>query len=111
MLHVQDRRNESDKKYVFTTSSKIKVEAKGLGTQTRGLRHGSTRPDLFILDDLESDESTSTAEQIEKAKAWFNDSMVPALAKGGTVIYLGTILRSEERRVGTEEKDDGRAAQ
>jgi len=92
LLHVQPSRNESDNKYEFITSSKIKVEAKGLGTQTRGLRHGSTRPDLFILDDLESDESTSTAEQIEKAKAWFNDSMVPALAKGGTVIYLGTIL-------------------
>ena len=92
LLHVQPSRNELDNKYEFITSSNIKVEAKGLGTQTRGLRHGSTRPDLFILDDLESDESTSTAEQIAKAKAWFNDSMIPALAKGGTVIYLGTIL-------------------
>ena len=92
LLHVQPNRNELDNKYEFITSSNIKVEAKGLGTQTRGLRHGSTRPDLFILDDLESDESTSTAEQIAKAKAWFNDSMIPALAKGGTVIYLGTIL-------------------
>ena len=91
-MHVQPSRNELDNKYEFITSSSIKVEAKGLGTQTRGLRHGSTRPDLFILDDLESDESTSTAEQIAKAKAWFNDSMIPALAKGGTVIYLGTIL-------------------
>src|SRR5699024_4315632 len=84
--------NELDNKYEFITSSNIKVEAKGLGTQTRGLRHGSTRPDLFILDDLESDESTSTAEQIAKAKAWFNDSMLPALARGGMVVYLGTIL-------------------
>lgn len=92
LLHVQPSRNELDNKYEFITSSSIKVEAKGLGTQTRGMRHGSTRPDLFILDDLESDESTSTAEQIEKAKSWFNDSMVPALAKGGTIIYLGTIL-------------------
>ena len=92
LLHVQASRNELDNKYEFITSSSVKVEAKGLGTQTRGLRHGSTRPDLFILDDLESDESTSTAEQIAKAKAWFNDSMVPALAKGGTIVYLGTIL-------------------
>lgn len=92
LLHVQPSRNELDNKHEFITSSNIKVEAKGLGTQTRGLRHGSTRPDLFILDDLESDESTSTAEQIAKAKSWFNDSMIPALAKGGTVIYLGTIL-------------------
>src|SRR5690625_4571477 len=92
LLHVQASRNELDNKYEFITSSNIKVEAKGLGTQVRGLRHGSTRPDLFILDDIESDESTSTAEQISKAKAWFNDSMLPALAKGGVVVYLGTIL-------------------
>lgn len=92
LLHVQASRNELDNKYEFITSSKIKVEAKGLGTQTRGLRHGSTRPDLFILDDIESDESTSTADQIAKAKSWFNDSMLPALAKGGIVVYLGTIL-------------------
>lgn len=92
LLHVQASRNELDNKYEFITSSNIKVEAKGLGTQVRGLRHGSTRPDLFILDDIESDESTSTPEQIAKAKAWFNDSMMPALAKDGLVIYLGTIL-------------------
>src|SRR5699024_3205598 len=92
LLHVQASRNELDNKYEFITSSNIKVEAKGLGTQVRGLRHGSTRPDLSILDDIESDESTSTAEQIAKARAWFNDSMLPALAKGGLVIYLGTIL-------------------
>src|SRR5690625_401457 len=92
LLHVQPSRDELDNKYEVITASDIKAEAKGLGTQTRGLRHGATRPDLFILDDLESDESTSTAEQIAKAKAWFNDSMIPALAKGGTVIYLGTIL-------------------
>lgn len=92
LLYVQPSRNELDNKYEFITSSNIKVEAKGLGTQVRGLRHGSTRPDLFILDDIESDESTSTAEQIAKAKAWFDDSMLPALAKKGLVIYLGTIL-------------------
>lgn len=92
LLYVQASRNELDNKYEFITTSNIKVEAKGLGTQVRGLRHGSTRPDLFILDDIESDESTSTAEQIAKARAWFNDSMLPALAKGGLVIYLGTIL-------------------
>lgn len=92
LLHVKATMNELDNKYEFITSSGTKVEAKGLGTQVRGLRHGSTRPDLFILDDIESDESTSTPEQIAKAKAWFNESMMPALDKNGIIIYLGTIL-------------------
>lgn len=92
VLHVKPSMNELDNKYEFITTSKVKVEAKGLGTQTRGLRHGATRPDLFILDDLESDESTNTPELIEKSKTWFREEMLPALAKEGIVIYLGTIL-------------------
>src|SRR5699024_2713447 len=50
------------------------------------------RPDLFILDDLESDESTNTTELIEKSKSWFREEMLPAMAKDGICVYLGTIL-------------------
>src|SRR5690606_12414183 len=92
LLHVKPSQNELDNKYEFITTSNTKVEAKGLGTQTRGLRHGASRPDLFILDDLESDESTNTPELIEKSKRWFREEMLPALAKDGICIYLGTIL-------------------
>lgn len=92
LLHVQPSRNELDNKYEYITASNTKVEAKGLGTQTRGLRHGASRPDMFILDDLESDESTNTSELIEKSKTWFREEMLPAMAKDGICIYLGTIL-------------------
>lgn len=92
LLHVRPAMNELDNKYEFVTTSGTKVEGKGLGTQTRGLRHGSTRPDLFILDDLESDDSTNTPELIEKSKSWFREEMLPAMAKHGICIYLGTIL-------------------
>lgn len=92
LLHVRPSRNELDNKYEYITTSRIKVEAKGLGTQTRGLRFGDMRPELFILDDLESDESTNTPDLIEKSKTWFREEMLPALAKDGMVIYLGTIL-------------------
>ena len=92
LLHVKPSMNELDNKYEFITTTNTKVEAKGLGTQTRGLRHGATRPDMFILDDLESDESTNTSELIEKSKTWFREEMLPAMAKEGICIYLGTIL-------------------
>lgn len=92
VLYERPSMNELDNKYEYITTTKIKVEAKGLGTQTRGLRHGSTRPDLFILDDLESKESTNTPELIEKSKSWFREEMLPALAKDGLCVYLGTIL-------------------
>lgn len=92
LLYVQPSKNEADNKYEFVTTSGTKVEGKGLGTQTRGLRHGSSRPDLFILDDLESEDSTNTPELIEKSKTWFREAMLPALAKDGICVYLGTIL-------------------
>ncbi|MDR9792691.1 phage terminase large subunit [Aeribacillus pallidus] len=92
LLDPRPSKNEVDNKYEFITSSGTKVEAKGLGTQMRGLRHGNTRPDLFILDDLESKDSTNTSDLIEKSKAWFREEMLPALSRDGICIYLGTIL-------------------
>lgn len=92
LLDVRPSKNETDNKYEYITKSGAKVEAKGLGTQTRGLRHGNSRPDMFILDDLESDDSTNTPELIEKSKTWFREEMLPAMAKNGICIYLGTIL-------------------
>lgn len=92
LLDVRPSKNATDNKYEFITTTNTKVEAKGLQVQMRGLRHGNTRPDLFILDDLESKETTNTPEQIEKSKAWFRDEMLPAMSKNGIVIYLGTIL-------------------
>lgn len=92
LLHLRPSMNELDNKYEFITTSNTKVEGKGLGTQTRGLRHGSSRPDLFILDDLESEDSTNTPELIAKSKAWFSEEMLQAMSKEGICIYLGTIL-------------------
>ncbi|WP_213083933.1 phage terminase large subunit [Rossellomorea marisflavi] len=92
LLHVKPSMNELDNKYEFVTTTNAKVEAKGLATQTRGLRHGNTRPDMFILDDLESEASTNTPELIEKSKSWFREEMLPAMSREGICIYLGTIL-------------------
>jgi len=92
LLDPRPTKNDADNRYEFITSSGTKVEAKGNGTQMRGLRHGNSRPDLFILDDLESKESTNTPELIEKSKSWFREEMLPALSRDGICIYLGTIL-------------------
>lgn len=92
LLDVRPAKNEVDNRYEYITTSGTKVEAKGLQTQTRGLRHGNSRPDLFILDDLESLASTNTPDLIEKSKQWFREEMLPALDRDGICVYLGTIL-------------------
>jgi predicted phage terminase large subunit-like protein len=92
LLHVQKTLNEKDNNVEFVTTTGTKVEAKGIGTQMRGLRHGNTRPQLFLLDDLESKSNTNTPELLEKSKQWFREEMLPALARDGICVYMGTIV-------------------
>ncbi|WP_235442626.1 phage terminase large subunit [Bacillus paralicheniformis] len=107
LLHQKPSMNEVDNKYEFITSSGTKVEAKGMGTQMRGLRHLSERPGLFILDDLESDGSTNTAELRAKNLNWFRSEMLEALGFGGMCIYMGTIVHYDSllNHVLTKRKD------
>lgn len=93
LLFVQKSRNIVDNNVEFITADgHTKVEAKGIGTQMRGLRHGNTRPDLFLLDDLESKSNTNTPELLEKSKQWFREEMLPALSRQGICVYMGTIV-------------------
>jgi predicted phage terminase large subunit-like protein len=92
LLHAKKSMNDVDNKYEFVTNTGTKVEAKGIGTQMRGLRHGATRPDLFLLDDLESKENTNTPELRKKNRDWFREEMLPALSREGMCVYMGTIV-------------------
>lgn len=93
LLYVQKSRNIVDNNVEFiTVDGHTKVEAKGIGTQMRGLRHGNTRPDLFLLDDLESKSNTNTPELLDKSKQWFREEMLPALSRQGICVYMGTIV-------------------
>lgn len=107
LLHPKPSMNELDNKYEFITSSGTKVEAKGVGTQMRGLRHLSHRPDLFILDDLESQDNTNTPELRAKNLRWFQAEMLEALGFGGMCIYMGTIVNYDSllNHVLTKRKD------
>lgn len=107
LLYERPSQNELDNKYEFITTSGTKVEAKGVGTQMRGLRHLSDRPDLFILDDLESQENTNTPEMRAKNLHWFRAEMLEALGFGGMCIYMGTIVHYDSllNHVLTKRKD------
>ena len=107
LLHPKPSMNEVDNKYEFITSTGTKVEAKGIGTQIRGLRHLSERPGLFILDDLESAENTNTPELRAKNLHWFRSEMLEALGFGGMCIYMGTIVHYDSllNHVLTKRKD------
>lgn len=77
----------------FTTSTGVRVLARGSGQAIRGLKNGPHRPDLIILDDIESDESVNNPKRIKAAVKWVLSAVVPSLnPKTGALFVVGTML-------------------
>lgn len=67
--------------------TKCEVQAKGAGYQLRGFR-----PDIIILDDIDTDEGVRSSEQREKLLDWFNKALINTLEKESQLIMVGTLL-------------------
>lgn len=74
------------------TRNGVKIQAAGAGQKLRGLRHGSSRPDLVIVDDLENDESVESPEQRRKLENWFFKALMKIGQPDTVFIVVGTIL-------------------
>lgn len=74
------------------TRNGVKIQAAGAGQKLRGLRHGSCRPDLVIVDDLENDESVESPEQRKKLENWFFKALMKIGQPDTVFIVVGTIL-------------------
>lgn len=77
---------------VIITNNGIKIRGVGSGQKLRGMRHGSKRPDLVIVDDIENDESVESAEQRKKLERWFFKVLTKIGQKDTIFIVIGTIL-------------------
>jgi predicted phage terminase large subunit-like protein len=93
LLSPNTKLNERDNQEAFLTKSGTLVEASSMGKQLRGKRNGSYRPDLVIMDDMESSKNTNTAELREKNLHWFNSVVMPIGDPARTAfIYMGTAV-------------------
>lgn len=74
---------------------KFRIIARGSEQKMRGLLWDGTRPDLFVLDDMESDEQVMNKERRDKFRRWFYGALMPALSENGQIRYVGTILHQD----------------
>lgn len=96
MLSPNKMINEQDNQEGFVTMNNIKVQSASIGKQLRGARHGAFRPDLVILDDLESSKNTNTKELREKNLHWFNSVIMPIGDITRTsFVYMGTLVHGQ----------------
>ncbi len=73
------------------TRNSVKLSALGVSQNIRGRRHRQDRPDLIILDDVENQDNTATAESRKKLSDWFNKSVLKAGTPQTRVVIAGTI--------------------
>ena len=66
------------------------IQAHGRGQSLRGVKHLQWRPDLVILDDIEDEQSVSTAQARLVVMRWWTAVVRPAMAKHGRVRMLAT---------------------
>jgi phage terminase large subunit-like protein len=67
--------------------NKVNIRARGAGGQIRGFR-----PDLIVLDDIETDESVASEEQRNKLRDWIFKACLNTLLPEGQFIMIGTII-------------------
>lgn len=81
----------------IVTQNNVRIKGYGSGKRVRGVKHGTKRPDLTIIDDLENDENVKSRKQRDKLEEWL-DAAVDNL--GGAdglmdILYIGTLLHKD----------------
>ncbi len=72
-----------------------RILAASTETSIRGMKFRAERPDLVILDDIETSESVMKLESRDKIFRWLYEDVVPAMGDDGRIIFLGTPLDSD----------------
>lgn len=92
-LSPKGQLNDRDTQEAFLSKAGTLVESSSISKQLRGKRNGSFRPDLVVLDDLESSKNTNTPELREKNLHWFNSVVMPIGDPAKTAfVYMGTAV-------------------
>lgn len=90
-----EKETETDIIVKFSDGYKFRVIAKGSEQKLRGLLWNGKRPDLLVLDDMESDEQVLNKERREKFRRWFYGALMPCLSEHGIIRYVGTVLHQD----------------
>jgi predicted phage terminase large subunit-like protein len=72
-----------------------RIVALGTGQRIRGAIEGDTRPNVIILDDIESELNAATPEARAGNRMWITDAVIPSLADGGRIIMIGTVIHED----------------
>lgn len=91
-------KSDSFSKDQWVTKNGVMVMPRGAGQQVRGLLFHQFRPDLIVVDDLETSEGVQSEEQRAKLKDWFFSDLCNCIdrsSKDWKIVVIGTILHED----------------
>lgn len=78
----------------FTTKKGVSFRAVGAGQSPRGTRNDAARPDLILIDDIDTDVDCNNPETIEKKYQWIETALIPtrSISVPLLIIACGNII-------------------
>lgn len=90
------RKNVGSEKFeALTPSGSCLLQAVGAGTEVRGIRHGESRPDKIILDDVEDSEEVLNEDIRNKTENWLQEVVANLGSTDTDIEIVGTILHRD----------------
>lgn len=78
----------------FTTKKGVAFRALGAGQSPRGTRNDATRPDVILIDDIDTDEECRNQERITQKVKWVEEALIPtrSISNALLIIVCGNII-------------------
>jgi len=72
----------------FITKKGVAFRALGAGQSPRGTRNDAARPDVILLDDIDTDEECRNAERIKDKVKWINEALYPTRSTSTDLLWI-----------------------
>ena len=81
----------------WTTNEGISFRAIGAGQSPRGTRNEEKRPDLILIDDIDTDEESRNQTRIDNKWKWIEQALFPTMSISGSkrFLFAGNVISKE----------------
>jgi hypothetical protein len=81
----------------FTTKKGVAFRAIGAGQSPRGTRNGAKRPDVILIDDIDTDEDCRNGDIIDQRWKWIEEALIGtrSISEPMLIIFCGNIIAED----------------
>lgn len=78
----------------FVTQKGVSFRALGAGQSPRGTRNDANRPDVILIDDIDTDEECRNKDRVKNKNKWIQEALIPtrSISKALLIIACGNII-------------------